>query len=193
MSQNNNFFNNNPFSKPCEMAINGHLYKVRTNFKDWIKVILLYGDKTIPNDLKIEMLLKLAFIDEIKEYDGEFIKAINSFLNCGEEIKEEKERNKLYDFKQDWDYIYSAFMQQYKIDLNESKMHWFDFIKLFKGLSNETEFVKIIGYRGVNLNEIKDKDQKKYYRKLKERYALEDEYKTEDCLFDESILESFKR
>lgn len=203
----NNFFNTNPFALPHTFKFDNDEYEVRTSFRNWIKLSLLYDDKTLSEEDKIPVALQLVFQDvnklseAIKENKINLVdvfKAINKFFNCGSENKEESKNNdKYFDFKQDWDYIYSAFMQQYKIDLNEEKLHWFKFMSLFKGLSSETEFLKIVGYRSVDLNKV-PKEQRKFYRKMKEKYALIDEYsvKEEVCLMDEDleeILEKMKR
>ena len=59
-------------------------------------------------------------------------------------------------------YIYSAFKEQYNIDLNSIKyLHWWKFKALLKSLKEDTEFVKIKGYRAYegkdkNMNELKE-------------------------------------
>lgn len=194
MLQKNNFFNLSPFSLPHTFRFNNGEYEVRDNFKNWIKLRLLYEDKTLSDEDKVYVALNLVFknseqvITDIasgKLDIQDVFEAIKLFFNCGEEETKETDAKKCFDFKQDWDYIYSAFMQQYKIDLNEEKLHWFKFVGLFKSLSSETEFVKIIGYRGTDINKL-PKEQKKAYRKLKEKYALKDEYavSNEICLDD---------
>lgn len=190
----NNFFNLSPFSLPHTFYFNNKGYEVRDNFKNWIKLSLLYDDRTLSDEDKVFIAINLIFVNPkeiLADIEQEKIKivdvftAINLFFNCGEEKKTESSEKRCFDFKQDWSYIYSAFMQQYKIDLNEEKLHWFKFIGLFKSLSQETEFVKIIGYRGTDINKL-PKEQKKFYRKMKEKYALKDEYaiSEETCLFD---------
>lgn len=195
----NRFFNHNIFALPHTLKINNKEYEVRTSFKNWIKLSLLFEDKVIPDIDKIEISLRLVFKDNIVEdiKKGLDIKlvfdAINYFFNCGENKENKKEKSqKIYDFKQDWDYIYSAFMQQYKIDLNNNNMHWFDFIKLFKGLSQETEFVKIVGYRGIKLSDV-PKEQRKFYQKMKNKYMLQNEYKEEVSLFEGDANEILKK
>ena len=61
------------------------------------------------------------------------------------------------------------------IDLQETKyMHWWKFKALFDGLNENTEIVKIMGYRSINLSQIKDIEKRKYYKKMKRLYALPD-------------------
>ena len=72
-------------------------------------------------------------------------------------------------------------MQQYKIDLNSIEyMHWWKFKALFEGLTENTQIVKIMGYRAMDLSKIKDKEEKKRYKKLQREYALPDDRTEEE-------------
>ena len=91
----------------------------------------------------------------------------------------------MFSFEHDSDMIYSAFYQQYNIDLSSAKMHWWQFKALFNGLSDTTQFIKVVGFRGVNLSEIKNNEMRKYYSKMKRIYKLPDnrsESEKEDAL-----------
>ena len=90
------------------------------------------------------------------------------------ENKEENKQKQIYSYEFDAEYIYSSFMEQYKIDLNTSHMHWWKFKALFEGLNENTQIVKIMGYRAIDLGKIKDKEEKTRYKKLKKLYALPD-------------------
>ena len=66
-------------------------------------------------------------------------------------------------------------MEQYKIDLQEIEyMHWWKFRALFDGLNENTEIVKIMGYRSMDLSKIKDTERRNYYKKMKRLHALPD-------------------
>ena len=81
----------------------------------------------------------------------------------------------IYSYEFDAEYIYSAFMEQYKIDLNSIPyLHWWKFKALFNSLNEEVLFSKIMSYRAIDLSKIKDKDMKKYYKKMKKLYVLPD-------------------
>ena len=60
--------------------------------------------------------------------------------------------------------IYSAFYQQYHIDLAAAKMHWWQFKVLFSGLNEDTQFIKVIGYRNTDLSEIKNTEMNGAFR-----------------------------
>lgn len=158
--------------------------RIRTDFRESIKFELLMQDRRVNEKDKIMQALNLYYYDlkEIKDIK----QAINDllwFYRCGKEIEKqedsseeiEQKTKQIYSYEFDDEYIYSAFMEQYKIDLNSIKyLHWWKFKALFKSLNENTQFVKIMGYRAINLSKIKDKDLKANYRKMQKTYALPD-------------------
>lgn len=157
--------------------------KIRTDFRESIKFELLMQDRKISEKNKIMQALKLYYYDLDKIRDiKQAIDDILWFYRCGKEIKQndniEDTRNKqkqIYSYEFDDEYIYSAFMEQYKIDLNKIKyLHWWKFKALLNSLNKNTHFVEIMGYRAIDLSKIKDKEEKARYRKLKRLYKLYD-------------------
>lgn len=163
--------------------------KIRTDFRESIKFELLMQDKNIDGRTKIMQSLKLYYynteqITNIKD-------AINDilwFYSCGKkeinvDNNEKKISNKnkqIYSYEFDDEYIYSAFMEQYKIDLNSIKyLHWWKFKALINGLNENVQFSKIMGYRAIDLSKVKDKETKQNYKKLKKLYSLPDMRTTE--------------
>ena len=61
---------------------------------------------------------------------------------------------KTIDFEQDGEFIYSAFMQKYGIDLIESDMHWHKWLALFRGLF--IDYPQIVGFRSYEGADDKD-------------------------------------
>ncbi len=170
-----------------QYTLNG--LKIRTDFRESIKFELLMQDNKIDEQTKIIQTLKLYYYDLSKITDiKQSIDDILWFYTCGKkEInvdknnKENKDNNKqIYSYEFDDEYIYSAFMEIYKIDLNSIKyLHWWKFKALMNSLSENTQFVKIMGYRAIDLSKIKDKDMKLNYKKLKKQYTLPDMRTTE--------------
>lgn len=158
--------------------------KLRTDFRESIKFELLMQDNKIDERTKILQALNLYYYDISKITDiKQAINDILWFYACGKkEInvdnneKGNTDNNKqIYSYEFDDEYIYSAFMEQYKIDLNSIKyLHWWKFKALMNSLNENTQFVKIMGYRSIDLSKIKDKDMKLNYKKLKKQYALPD-------------------
>ena len=161
---------------------NGH--RIRTDFRESIKFELLMQDNKIDERNKVEQALRLYYYDLSKIKDiKKAIDEIVWFYACGKSKKVDnktennnnKEKKQIYSYEFDAEYIYSAFLQQYKIDLNSIRyMHWWKFKALMENLNEDTQFVKIMGYRAVDISKIKDKEEKARYKKLKKTYALPD-------------------
>lgn len=158
--------------------------RIRTDFRESIKFELLMQDKNITEKEKIMLVLNLYYYDVSKIKDiKQAVDDILWFYRCGKEVKIQKDNNEeveektkqIYSYEFDDEYIYSAFMQEYKIDLNKIKyLHWWKFKALFNSLNDNVQFVKIMEYRAINLAKIKDKETKARYQKMKKIYALPD-------------------
>ena len=157
--------------------------RIRSDFRESIKFELLMQDNKLDEQSKVIQALRLYYYDLSKINDvKQAIDEILWFYTCGkiekqasQKNKEEKEIKQIYSYEFDDEYIYSAFMEQYKIDLNSIKyLHWWKFKALMNSLNDNTQFVKIMGYRSIDLAKIKDKDMKANYKKLIKQYSLPD-------------------
>lgn len=162
---------------PTTVNIVGKRYKINSNFRTSIKFELLMQDENLDKKEKLIRALKLYY-PIIPNNINMAIEKIIWFYKVGKEDKEiksigNKVNNIIYSFEYDDDYIYSAFLSQYNIDLNSIEyLHWWKFKALFKSLNNSNEIVKIMEYRAIDLNKIKDKEQKEFYRKMKKIYEI---------------------
>lgn len=163
------------------MKIDG--ININTDFRISILFELMMQDNEISDVEKIKQALILYYpnFEKITDYK-EAIQNIIWFYKGGKEENVDKEVKKsnskekqIYSYEFDAEYIYSAFMEQYNIDLNSiDYLHWWKFKALFNSLNENVMFSKIMGYRAMELNKIKDKEMKKHYKKLKEIYKLPD-------------------
>lgn len=155
---------------------------INSDFRISILFELLMQDNELSSEEKVEQALVLYYpnLAAIADY-SKAIEDIVWFYRCGKEVntnnKESiKNSNKqIYSYEFDAEYIYSAFMEQYNIDLNSIKyLHWWKFKALFNSLNENVLFSKIMSYRVIDLSKIKDKAIKKQYKQLKELYKLPD-------------------
>lgn len=83
---------------------------------------------------------------------------------------------KVLDFSQDAQYIYSSFWQCYGLDLLEKdrRLHWWSFVALLGGLSDDTRLMQVISIRSRPLPKPTKYNQEERARlmKLKAEYAL---------------------
>lgn len=172
---------------PTSLTVCGAEKQINSDFRIALLFESLMDDPEISNEDKIIQAVELFFVDlpETKEELTESIGQLLWFYRCGKEpneyMKRKAEKKKdsnvkeprIYDINYDDDYIYAAFMQQYRINLNQIEyMHWWEFRALFKALTNETEFVKIMEYRGMDISKDLTPEQKAHYKKMKSIYAL---------------------
>lgn len=150
------------------------------DFRISIMFELLMQDNEIDDNTKIIQAIKLYYpkTEQITDY-AKALEDIMWFYSCGKEEKtSQKEENRkteqIYSYEFDDQLIYSAFRDQYGIDLQKAKLNWWEFKAMFEGLKSDNKIVEIMGYRAVDLSKIKDKEERKRYKKLKQIYALPD-------------------
>lgn len=167
-------------SVPLMINIGGTEYGVNSDFRIWIMFEQLLTDTSVTDTAKNSAAFNLIFSDEKPPLTDEAISKILWFYSCGKEADEsnscEEEADetdrRIYDYDCDDDYIYSAFLQQYKIDLQTAKLHWWQFRALLKGLTDDCKFVEIMSYRAIKIDGDMPKRQREFYRKMKKLYAL---------------------
>lgn len=163
--------------------------KIDTNFRSFILFELLMQDNELTQEEKIFSALKLFFDNFEIENMQKYIECILWFYSMGK-TKEDKKTNKkskekkekaIYSYEHDANLIYSAFLSQYGVDLNEvDNLHWWKFKSMFEGLNEENKICEIMGYRAIDLSKIKDKDERNKYKRLQRQFALPDNRSEEE-------------
>lgn len=177
---------------PGEIFLDGRPVPICTNFRNWILFEQLSLDASVSPEQKAKKSMRLVFPDlrplaahtpdQIVEKVMWFYKGGDKTLNpyqIAEEARAQARKEAgedsfpaYYDYDFDADYIYSAFLQQYGVDLGACSMHWWKFRAMFAGLTDQTRFVQIMGYRATKIDNDMTNSQKKFYRKMKRVYAL---------------------
>lgn len=155
----------------AEYAINTD-YRIMADFETKIANADM-SDKTTFSQILSDTVSAL-FIDLPNADAQQIIDGLLWYYRCGKEPHNTEcgSKKRYFDYDEDSDYIYAAFMQQYGDDLITSHMHWWEFRAKFMSLTEDTEFVKIMQYRGTDVSKIKCKEEKLRIKKLQERYAL---------------------
>lgn len=166
---------------PKYAEVDGERFEINTDFRIAIKcndiaqdenindferalaiLYLLFGEKGLNATDKMEKLFELAM----------------KFLSCDKEIEDSNEnKNPDMDFIQDMDYIEASFMSDFHIDLANTEMHWWKFMKLINGLSNSElgnccVLNNIRNLRNFDVSQIKDDKERQKILKAKQQFAL---------------------
>lgn len=171
---------------PTTIIIDNKEYEINSNFRNSILFEIMMLDDELTEEEKITTALNLYY-PVIPNNINKAIDEIIKFYSCGfnetstNSISPNKTYNDVYNFEFDSEYIYSAFLDQYNIDLNSiNYLHWWKFKAMFKSLKEDNLISKIISYRSIDLSEIQDEDERTRYKNLKELYKLPNKYEKED-------------
>lgn len=163
---------------PHSIYINGKEYSIRWDHRTAVLYETMMLDNEVSAEKKPLLALRL-FYPAIPDDWQEALEGIQWFYRCGEEERGSKQKrrrktsqDRIYSFEYDAPYIYSAFLEQYGIDLTDvNGLHWWKFRALFQGLNEDCTLSKIMGYRAVDLESV-GKEQRDFYRKMKEQYRI---------------------
>ncbi|MCX4257650.1 MAG: Gp15 family bacteriophage protein [Oscillospiraceae bacterium] len=165
---------------PRAIVIDGAAYAINTDYRIMADFEMKIANADMSDRTAFAKDLfetvSALFIDVPHAGAQQIIEGVLWYYRCGNEPRETsvtpRSNNRYYDYSEDSDYIYAAFMQQYGDDLLTSKMHWWEFRAKFMALTEATEFVKIMQYRGTDVSKIKCREERSRIKKLQERYAL---------------------
>lgn len=191
---------------PETVLIKGTEYKINSDFRTSVLFELLMQDEDVSGVDKVVKAIELYFPIIPSEEIRDIFNAIKWFYGCGRSDKERKlmkeeeeedkeskedeqeEAERIYSFDYDDEYIYSAFLQQYRINLATIKyLHWWEFRAMFRGLDHNCEFVKIMEYRATKITGEMSEREKKFLCKMKSIHALpisEKEYQERNTLIN---------
>lgn len=161
---------------PKEVAIDGVLIPIESNFRTSILFELMLLDPDIPEPIKMVQGLGLYY-PTIPQNTQAAVERMVWFYRGGQQEEDRpgkgKPKSAIYSFEYDADMIYAAFRAQYGIDLQDIEyLHWWKFKALFRGLTDEHEIVKAMGYRATEITADMSKEQRKHLNEMKEIYKL---------------------
>lgn len=151
---------------PSNVTVDGANYPINTDFRTVLLFLEMWEDEEVPKSYKLGLMADMFGVNAPSH--------VWEWINEGEKVDVE-ETVKVLDFKQDEKYIYSAFMQEYNIDLYEIKyLHWYKFKYLLNGLSDKCLLKQIMQIRATNVYKIKDSEERERFKRLQDQYRLED-------------------
>lgn len=158
-------------------------YMVYPSFDTVLEVQRLFQEKELSDLLKLRQALKM-FIGNEKRIRNLSIESMKELLekifkeciNTIERPATRPEKEPVFDFEYDGEYIYSSFMLDYGIDLidMQGRLHWKKFIALFQGLSEQSKIREVMRIRKMEVPRFTGKNGKQIQNilELKSYYAL---------------------
>ncbi len=175
------------------VEINGTTYPIDLSFANVLRLIDLLNDEEIDDLTQINIGLEMLIGNRLEDYEiGERGKILKELFEnaigkdakdnqpvdlAGNPMPSKEKDEKVFCLKQDAAYIYSSFMQEYRIDLHDVQdtLHWNKFQALLQGLSEDTIFKKVIDIRTCDLPTGKGSSKERERMiKLKKVYELKE-------------------
>lgn len=164
---------------PDSVTVAGNSYAIYTDFRDWLKFIDLQEESSLSQNEKALMMLSWYKEKPPIKHIQEALEALVAFAVRDKIISDTaqnssaKSTEKILSWSYDAPYVYTAFLSVYGIDLlNIQDMHWHIFLSLFDGLPEDTPIKQRMSYRAINLASVKDKNERKRIRKIKEAVKI---------------------
>lgn len=159
---------------PSNIEVEGVFYDIYTDFRAWLKF-----DRLLKNEESTYADFDTFYILEKPKDRAKGLEALIEFYNPPCILPRKIGRGSsepVIDYELDGDLIYSAFYEQYNIDLMATDkngkgicIHWHKFLALLNGL-HDTRLNEIMSYRAYDPND--KTDYKKQYEMLKNAWRL---------------------
>lgn len=153
-------------------------YPINSDFRIGIQIFQALSDNELTDMEKMSLSCALLFdVEGVVEYpDMETMQeGVQWFLSAwytDNPVKGEEKQKKDMDYDVDQWRIFSAFLTQFGINLNEVDMHFWVFMGLLSTLE-ECAFTRILDIRTRKIDPKMKPSDKKTLKEVKERYALE--------------------
>lgn len=170
-------------------------YPIDSDFQTGIQISMCLTDEEFSETERFYAAVGLLFPDE-KNRPGieEAAQALRWFLNeyHHDNNLDEKPGVQIMDFDMDQWRIYAAFMSQYHIDLNNTRMHWFVFMGLLSNVG-ECSFTHVMDIRTRKITSGMSTEEKNTIRRAKKIFAIKPSERSMVSPKEQSAIDEFMK
>lgn len=165
---------------PKFAKVDGVKYPLNTSFKVALRCFEISEDESISDTERSLAIIYMlyGFIPD-KNID-KFLQIAVNYLQCGESKDTQMSKKRDLDFNYDMPYIVASFMSDYKVDITESDMHFYQFVNLIRGLTEQCVLSRVRDIRNQDLNELKDPKTKRKFAEAQQQLKLPDKRSAEE-------------
>jgi len=162
------------------LTIGDKSYPINTDFRIWLKICELAADEDKGFQKMVECIILCYKGGNLPPSFFEAANAMWDFFSGaekqGSKTKDGRCDKRLFDFSQDAEAIYASFLYDYGIDLNCTDMHWHQFLALFRNLSPDSPFMRVVALRSIDVDEIKDPIRSRKIIESQRKFAIYDDF-----------------
>lgn len=164
---------------PETVTVGGEEREILTDFRDWIRFSDLMGSD-LPNEDKLRVAA-FWYVEPPARFTAEAFTALVAFYRADALAQDHDEheeddglpRPPVLDWSIDAKYILGDFRRCYGLDLlRVEHLHWWEFRALLEALPDDAGIMRRIAYRGTDLSQIPNKDERRRVARLQRRFAL---------------------
>lgn len=134
---------------PTSLTVNGTSYRIRTDFRDILRIISAFQDETLTDTEKTYICLKNIFVDFEQMPKSQYEAACNAaidFIDYG--IHEAKRSPKVMDWEHDESILFPAINKVAGFETRSADyLHWWTFNGYFQGIDKEDTFGYVLMIR----------------------------------------------
>ena len=157
---------------PEEIEANGHIYKINTDYRVALACFKAINDDDINDTERAVAIITLLLGKDVQYKDYQVcLQKCAIYLRCGKEENDNPEEADM-DYLQDEEIIRTSIRQCYHENINERKIHWWEYNEMIEGLTEETALSKIRELRNYDLSDETDSKIKNQIQKAKNQVAL---------------------
>jgi len=137
---------------PRRIEFEGRKYALDLSFNRVLDAYRLLREPELFDEEKARFILALL-VKESHAPPQMLQKLFDEYLSITKKTSGKSTR--VVDFEQDGIYLYSSFMHDYGIDLirQRNRLHWWEFVSLFQGLSEQTKMREVMRIRSQKIPE----------------------------------------
>lgn len=159
----------------------GHKYHINLSFRLVMMYFQIMQDEGLTIEEKIELACQALMTDDISNLGLtkrlEILKQVYDEKIMTErdqrQAKLSKSGKAVFDFDQDSALITAGFQQQYDIDLDTANINWHKFTAMLDGLTDDTQFRKVIRYRTMKISDDMPPEQQEFIKQMKLLFSLD--------------------
>lgn len=159
---------------PTTINLNKKTYKIRTDYRAILDILVALDDPNFEEDEKILILIQILYEDweSIEDYEEAFTEGIR-FINMGKLDESNTNDLKLMDWEQDSDLIIAPVNQILGTEIRSLEyMHWYTFMSAYMNI-RKSLFSDVVAIRNkLKRGKTLDKDEKEFYRQNKDMIDL---------------------
>lgn len=161
---------------PEYAEVGGIRYKINTDYRAALRCFEVIEDTAICDEERALAVIYILFGEVPTDHLEDFLRIAGDYLRCGEKAENQEPGKRDMDFIADEKYIAASFMSDYQIDISRTDMHFWQYINLVCGFTENSLMSRVREVRNYDLDELKDPKSRAKMVKAKEAVALPEKF-----------------